>query len=398
VTLRTAAGVVLAVLAAAPPSTAAAQSLRIGDAIRIEPKARVQVDVRAADASDESDVDIDLARRRVGISGQVTRHVEFEVEREVDSTGRWRDAFVDVHANRAIQVRAGHFKVPFSREQLTGAGDLDFIDRSRAADLLAPGRSAGVALHGRVIRRVVGYEAGAFMRDGTHDGLPGPAASEPTVAARVTVRLRGGSRRAGSIADVELGMAAATSELSEGRSSFRGRLTSKDLFFSPVLVSGRRLRVGGDLDWRPGPFGVRGEFLRADDARQHQGLLGETLPPLRAQGWYVSGVWAVAGRAAHATANDSFAVRGLAGLELAARVEQLSFGTPGATGAQVWTPRAEQLSTVTDRAWTVGINWTLNRLVRIQANAVHESVVNRSRGASAPRAAWSPVARVQVAL
>jgi phosphate-selective porin len=214
----------------------------------------------------------------------------------------------------------------------------------------------------------------------------------------VTVRLRGGARRSGSLADVEIGMAAATSELSEGRSSLRGRLTSRDSFFSPVLVSGRRLRVGGDLDWRPGPFGVRGEFLRADDARQHQGLLGETLPPLRAQGWYVSGVWAVAGRTAHATANDGFAVRGLAGLELAARAEQLSFGTPGAAAAQVWTPRAEQLSTVTDRAWTVGINWTLNRLVRIQANAVRETVADRSRGAATPRSAWFPVARLQVAL
>jgi len=49
-----------------------------------------------------------------------------------------------------------------------------------------------------------------------------------------------------------------------------GRLTTKDVFFAPVLVSGRRLRVGGDLDWRPGPLGIRAEFLRADDA---QGVL-----------------------------------------------------------------------------------------------------------------------------
>jgi phosphate-selective porin len=165
-----------------------------------------------------------------------------------------------------------------------------------------------------------------------------------------------------------------------------------------VLVSGRRLRVGGDLDWRPGPFGVRGEFLRADDARQHQGLLGETLPPLRAQGWYISGVWAVAGRAAHAAANDGFAVHGLAGLELAARVERLSFGTPGATAAEIWTPRATQLSTVTDRAVTLGVNWTVNRLVRIQANAVREAVVDRSRAGARSGSAWSPALRVEIAM
>jgi phosphate-selective porin len=384
-------------LAAACATTAAGQTLRIGDAIRIEPKARVEVDVRAGEPGD-GDVDVDLARRRVGVSGRVTRYVEFEVEREIDSTGRWRDVFADVRANRAIQVRAGQFKVPFSREQLTGPGSLDFIDRSRAADLLAPGRSVGLSVHGRVARRIVGYEVGTFAGDGTRSGLPGPATSEPTVAARVTVRPRGGSRRAGAISDVEIGVAAVTSELRDGRTSIRGRLTSSNLFFSPVLVSGRRLRVGGDFDWRPGPFGVQGEFLRADDARQHQGLMGEGLPPLRAQGWYVSGVWAIAGRTAHAHANDSFAVRGLAGLELAARVEQLSLGTPGAPAAQVWTPRAAQLSTVTDHAWTLGVTWTLNRLVRLQANAVRESVTDRSRNAVSPHAVWSPVARVQVAM
>ena len=392
-----------AVLAAASsatlPAPLSAQSLRLGDDVRITPKARLDTDIRGASSVDhDDDVDLDLARRRIGVTGTVTSRIEFEVEREVGPDGRWRDVFVDGRVKRGLQIRAGHFKVPFSREQLTGPGGLDFIDRSRAVDLLAPGRSAGVALHGRVADRVVGYEAGAFVRDGTR-GLAAPADSEPTVAARLTIRPRGSARRAGSLADLEVGVGAAASELVEGRSSLRGRLTTNEVFFAPVLVSGRRLRVGGDLDWRPGPFGVRAEFLRADDARQHQGLLGETLPPLRAQGWYVSGVWAVAGRQAHAKANDRrLAVAGLAGLELAVRAESLSFGTPGAAASQLWTPRAEQLSTVTDRVWTFGVNWTVNRLVRLQANAVREAVVDRSRGAAPPRAAWSSVARIQVAM
>jgi phosphate-selective porin len=377
---------------------ASAQSLRLGDAVRITPTARLHADVRHTHADDGDDVDLDLARRRVGVRGRVTSRVEFEVERELDAAGRWRDAFVNVRANRALQLRAGHFKVPFSREQLAGAGGLDFIDRSRAADLLGPGRATGLAVHGRVLHRIVGYEAGLFTGDGTRRGLAPLTAAEPTMAGRVTFRLRGSNERSGSLADLELGAAAVMSELLEGRASLRGRRTSKDLFFAPVFVSGRRLRVGGDLDWRPGPFGIRAEFLRADDARQHQGLHGETLPALRAAGWYVSGAWAIAGRRAHATANDRLAVAGVAGLQLAVRAERLSFGTPGAAAAQVWTPRADELSTVSGHAWTVGANWTLNRLFRLQVNAVREGVVDRSRGAARPRAAWSPVVRVQVAM
>jgi len=360
--------------------SASAQELRLGDAVVIKPTARLHADLRTTDADGESDADLDLARRRVGVKGKIASRIEFEVEREIDSTSHWRDVFVDVRASRALQVRGGHFKVPFSREQLTGAGDLDFIDRSRAVDLLAPGRSVGVAVHGRVARRMLGYEAGAFVRDGTRTYAAWPGGNEPTVAGRVTIRPHGSGRRTGRWSDLELGMAAAVSNLEEGRASLRGRLTTKDVFFAPVLVSGRRLRVGGDLDWRPGPLGIRAEFLRADDARQHQGLLGETLSPLRAQGWYVSGVWAVSTR-----------------VELAARAEQLSFGTPGAPDLQIWTPRAEQLSAVTDRGWTLGVNWTVHRFVRLQVNAVREQVVDRSRPGATSTAGWSPVVRVQVA-
>ena len=136
---RTALTLLVTALIAGSAGAGAAQSLRIGDAIRVEPKARVQVDVLAREG-DEGDAGLDVPRRRVGIGGQVTRYVEFEVERDVESDGRWRDVFVDVRASRALQVRAGQFKVPFSREQLTGAGHLDFIDRSRAADLVGAAR------------------------------------------------------------------------------------------------------------------------------------------------------------------------------------------------------------------------------------------------------------------
>jgi len=103
------------------------------------------------------------------------------------------------------------------------------------------------------------------------------------------------------------------------------------------------------------------------------------------------------GRKAHARADDSLAIAGLSGVELTLRAEALAFGTPGDAGAQVWTPRAALLSSATDRVWTAGVNWTVNRLVRVQANAVREAVVNRARGALPLQARWSPVLRIQVA-
>jgi len=373
-------------------------TLRVGDVFKLSLTARVQADIHAPDQPVD-ELGVDVARRRVGVTGTLTKHLEFEVERELEDGGAWRDVFVNVRTVRSAQVRAGRFKMPFSLDQLTGAGSLDFVSRSRAADLLAPGRSTGVSVHGRLTRHVLGYDAGVF----THDGDVARFGSNPgggtTVAGRVTVRPRGAARRSGSLADVEFGLNATRGEVPEGRYSLRGRLTSKDVFFSPVFVQGRRLRVGGDLDWRPGPFGVRAEYLRADDARHDQGLMGETLPAVRADGWYVSGVWAVAGRRRHAEADNRLAFAGLDGLELTARVERLTFGTGGEAGSVVRTPRAVELPAVSDRVWTFGANWTFNRLVRLQLNAVREQVVDHARGAApASGGSWSPVARVQIAM
>jgi phosphate-selective porin OprO and OprP len=314
-----------------------------------------------------------------------------------------------VRTFRRVQVRAGRFKMPFSREQLTSASDLDFIFRSRAADLLSPGRSVGAALHGRIAGRVIGYEAGLFTRDGDVARFGSNPGAGPTVAARVTVKARRAtrhalpghsrSRRAGSMGDIEIGLGATRGDVREGLASLRGRLTSRAVFFSPVFVHGRRLRVGADLEWRPGPFGIRAELLRVDDERRGQGVTGETLPVLRAQGWYVTGTWAVAGRDATKMADKSAAFAGARGLELAVRAEQLSFGSVGPGAPDLRTPRAAHLATATNRSLTVGVNWSLNRLVRVQLNAIRERIDDPSRsGLAGPVASWSRVCRVQFTL
>jgi len=386
-----------------PPAPSARQPAPAA-ALRLSPRPTVQIgtvatiEVTARIQGDIDPSDFDVARKRIGVTGTVTRHLEFELERELEES-EWRDAFVNLRTFRAAQVRAGRFKMPFSLDQLTSASNLDFVSRSRAAELLAPGRSSGVAVHGRVARRVLGYEAGVFGHDGDVARFGTNPGAGVTVAARVTVRPRGAARRSGAWSDVEFGLAATGGDVPEGLHSLRGRTASRDVFFSPVFVHGRRLRVGGDIDWRPGPFGFRAEYLRADDARHHQGLIGETLPPLRGQGWYLSGVWAVAGRRAHAAADNRLEFAGLRGLELTARVERVWFGAGDPADDDVRTPRAANLPLAAEQVWTVGANLTVNRYIRLQLNAVREQFTDRARGTTtAPRRGWSPVARVQFAM
>jgi phosphate-selective porin len=371
-------------------------ALTFGDTLRVELTARMQGDVRDASPG-AAEGGFDLHRRRVGVKGTLTRHVEFEVERELNSS--WRDAFVNLRTFRPMQLRAGQFKMPFSLEQLTSASSLDFVYRSRAAETLAPGRSIGASLHGRLAGRTIGYDGGVFIRDGENARFGANPGAGQTVAGRVTFRLPQAARRSTSLADVEVGVGATTGDVPEGRYSLRGRLTSRDTFFSPVFVSGRRIRAGADVAWRPGPFGVRAEILRADDERRGQGLRGETLPRLRSEGWHATATWAVAGRRARTKAEEQTAPAGVKGLELAVRAEGLTFGSVDDSEPQLRNPRAANLAEARERAWTFGVNWTLNRWIRVQVNAIREELNDTARGASAgPGVAWTHVGRLQFAM
>ena len=52
----------------------------------------------------------------IGIDGELFDRVQFQVERafqdDDDDDTAWRDVYVDVRINRALQVRGGRFKLP----------------------------------------------------------------------------------------------------------------------------------------------------------------------------------------------------------------------------------------------------------------------------------------------
>src|SRR5829696_5747197 len=128
-------------------------SIRLGTGTRIDFRARFQWDLRRSEAPfrDDDDLEpgaVDLARRRVGIEGEILNIVDYQVERELASSDPWRDVYANYKQFDAAQVQAGKFKVPFSLDENTSATNLDFVYRSRAAEFLAPGRDIGVMLHG----------------------------------------------------------------------------------------------------------------------------------------------------------------------------------------------------------------------------------------------------------
>lgn len=67
---------------------------------------------------------------------------------------------------KAFQLKAGQFKVPFGRQELTSSGSQQFVDRSAVSNTFARGRDIGVQLWGTPLGGKLDWRVGAFNGNG----------------------------------------------------------------------------------------------------------------------------------------------------------------------------------------------------------------------------------------
>src|SRR5687767_9910504 len=72
-------------------------SVRYGDLLRIDVRARVVSDMRRPDAAltDNDTSRFDIARRRIGVEGEIADVADFQIERELADRRPWRDVYVN---------------------------------------------------------------------------------------------------------------------------------------------------------------------------------------------------------------------------------------------------------------------------------------------------------------
>ena len=377
---------ILLVLAAAP--AAAQPSITAGDWLRIDIRARFQGYIRKSEAPIRGDEDggLDIARRRVGVDGRV-KHVDFQLEYEVGAR-EWRDVYLDYRRFKVVQVRGGLFKVPFGLDENTSATSLDFIYRSRISSRLAPGRDRGVSVHGRVLKNILTYEAGVFRNDGDN-ARPSNSArvyGSTTSAFRVVAHPFRGTKKA--MGDLQIGAAMTSSDVPLGFPAVRARTVLGASFYnSDVWVQGRRQRTGLEARWQPGRMSIQSEYIRLTDERRGQSVTDEDLAPLVAQGWYVSGTYGLTRK------RNRFGR-----VEAAVRYETLSFGS-NSDETPSTSVRADAVLGNSHRATTLGVNWQVNKWVKLQANLIREDIERPSMGPLPQRARfWSRAFRLQLTL
>lgn len=384
-------------------------SLRAGKAFRLDLRVKLQLDARQSEQDLEGDT-LELGRRRVGIEGELTRFVEFEVEREVRRDDPWRDVRVNVKPASWLQIQGGKFKMPFSADALTSDVQLDFILRSLIGRTIAPARDIGVMAHGDLFRRVATYAVGAFQHDGTNAPreenpfvLPGesPPADEHSVAARVTVQPFRHARGADAFERLTIAVSATRSTVPEGLNSLAGSSALGSTYFEQVYVRGTRRRLGFDAAWLPGQVGMKVEYAQAREQRLGQGLGDVDLSDYVSSGWLLSGAWVLTGEhtTGHVEPRAPLFAGGFGAVELAVRYDTLGFGSASHDGPAFANPRAEHILENRDRLWTFAVNWYLNKWSKIQLNGVREAFEDPERSPVAgQKVVWSGVCRLQFVL
>lgn len=102
-----------------------------------------------------------VAAARLRVLGRLDRGFDYLLQTNFAASPALLDARVGWSRSNAFHVSAGRFKAPFSRELLTYAGAIDFVNRSRVVDALSPNRQMGLQVGGAVGEHVL-WTAGGF--------------------------------------------------------------------------------------------------------------------------------------------------------------------------------------------------------------------------------------------
>lgn len=375
-------------------------SVCFGSVAKIEFLGKFQFDSLESGASPDSPL-FDVQHARVGTRGVLFGRIGYEIERELsDRDGPWRDAFVNVRTTRAIEVRAGRFKVPFGVEQLVSIMDLDLTYRSAASSHLTPGREVGVSVHGRLAGKTVRYEAGYFRNggDNVRSSERDDPRGAPTFAARVTASPWKRPSTAPPLKGLTFGAGLTSGVIPEGPNSLTARTIADDPSFNRVYVNGRRHRFGADVEWRNGPVAIRAEHILVFDERRGQGTDDNDLPEVRTGGGHLGGSWLLTGEKndGNITPRHPVLQGGAGAIEVAARLEWASLGS--ASGEEPSSSaRSAHILRQAQTGWTVGMNWYLNRFARVQTNVIR-TVRSEGHVPLPGGDTWATVIRLQLGL
>jgi phosphate-selective porin OprO/OprP len=317
-----------------------------------------------------------LRRARPILQGTVFRDFDFLFVPDFGgSTVQIQDAYLNYRFSPELQLQGGKFKSPVGLEQLQSDTAILFNERSLATDLV-PNRDLGVELHGDLFGGVISYAAGIFDGAPDYSGTTTNADydDDKALAGRLFVQpfkttslsaLRGFGFGIGGSYEVDR---ASTNTVNTGLTP--GYLTDgQQKLFSytnGVAGTGAHWRISPQGYYYYGPVSLLGEYVISEQRVQNF-TKGKTAE-LQNSAWEISGGWVLTGEDASyagVTPRHSFDPwnGGWGAVQLVGRYAELNvdkaafpiFADPGTSASSA-------------QAWAVGLNWYLNRDIRVDTS------------------------------
>ena len=290
-----------------------------------------------------------------------------------------QDAYVEWHTFPWLKLRAGKFKPPVGLEQLQQDTWLDFAERGLPSDLI-PQRDVGAQVSGDLFGGVVTYAGGVF--NGVVDGGIADLDNwdSKDAAARLFIQpfrttdiapLKGFGFGAGGTIGTERYSSTVTN-LPTYKSTGQSTIFS---FRNGVAQKGDSLRVTPQSYYYWGPYSAFAEYAVSDQEYSD----GAAHADLKNSAWQVQATYVLTGEnATYAGVSPRHPFNPKQGkwgaFELVARYGDLHFDPHAFTAFADPTKSVQE-----DHEWGVGLNWYLNKNVKLVLN-YEENIFDNGAG------------------
>lgn len=347
-----------------------------------------------------------LRRARPILSGTVYRDFDFlfvpdfgvsTSPQTASPTPTIFDAYVNYRYSPELQFQAGKFKTPIGLEQLQSDVNTSFNERSLVTGLV-PNRDLGFALHGDLWDGAVSYTAGIF--NGVGDArnsnntdfdnsreFDGRLFVLPFKGTKLSALQNFGIGVSGGYGTMSvtntIGLPNTTGGTAPGYAT-----DGQQQFFAytnNVFATGTHWRLSPQAYYYYGPLSLMGEYAISDQQVRRTVGANVISADLQNTAWEITGGWVLTGEDATfagVTPRRPFDPRNGAwgAWQLVARYAELNidssafpvFSNPGTSASAA-------------QAWSLGLNWYLNRNVRVDASYSHTTFTGGGgTGTSAP--------------
>ncbi len=342
--------------------------------------------------SDSPSSDTFLLRRvRPIIDGTVAEKFEYRIMPDLaGSSFTLLDANATYRHSPGFNIQVGKAKSPFDLERLVSQTGLLFIERAYPT-ILGPNRDIGVQVFGTVLDQKLTYQIA--VGNGVQDNAS--SVSDSNNDKDVFLRLFSHPFRGSGGALEGLGIGFAVSHGERNGVPAGYRTLAQQTFFSwnsNVISDGNNTRLSPQLTYYRGPFGLLASYVSS----KHEVALGAERHKLTHHAWLLAASWVLTGENAGyngVTPRQNFSLSdGTWGAwELAARYSQLDidndtfplFSNPATSATKV-------------SSYTLGVNWFLNRNVKLILNYDHSNFSGGSSGAVTGRNENALLTRAQL--